>query len=105
MQFIVLEQGFEDVRLNTGTMYDLETLARRLLANFRTIRLPADARPVRPNIQPSDWWATTKALRAEKRVVYDLRDRFRRVLVQHRHRFIDRLRSRRGMAHPHLPAR
>jgi hypothetical protein len=33
----------------------------------------------------------TKTLRAEKRVVYDLRDRLRRVLIQHRHRSIDRL--------------
>jgi hypothetical protein len=30
-----------------------------------------------------------KARRAEKRGVYDLRDRLRRVLTQHRHRFID----------------
>jgi hypothetical protein len=40
MQFIVLEQGFEGVRLNTGTMSDLQTLAATLLANFTTVRIP-----------------------------------------------------------------
>ena len=89
MQFIVLEQGFEGARLNTGTMSDLQTLARHLLANFRTIRLPAEALPVQPNLEPTDWWAMAKARRAEKRVLYDLRDRLRRVLNQHHHRFID----------------
>jgi hypothetical protein len=33
----------------------------------------------------------TKARRAEKRGVYDLRDRLRRVLIQHHHRFMDHL--------------
>jgi hypothetical protein len=86
---IVLEQGFEGVRLNTGTMSDLETLARRILANYRTIRLPAEALPARPNLQPSDWGPLVKARRAEKRVLYNLRDGVRRVLNQHRYRFID----------------
>ena len=45
---IHLEQGFEGTRLNTGTMADLQTLVRHLLANFRTIRLPAEALPVTP---------------------------------------------------------
>ena len=89
MQFIHLEQGFEGVRLNTGTMSDLQTLARHLLANFRTIRLPAEVLPAHPNLQPSDWWAVAKARRDEKRMLYDFRDRLRRVLIQHRHRFID----------------
>ena len=40
MQFIVLEQGFEGVRLNTGTMNGLPTLAATLLANFATVRIP-----------------------------------------------------------------
>ena len=61
-------------------MSDLQTLARHLLANFRTIRLPAEALPVRPNLEPTDWWAVAKARRAEKRVLYDLRDGIRRVL-------------------------
>jgi hypothetical protein len=85
MQSIVLEQGFEGAQLNTDTMSDLQTVARHLLANFRTIRLPAEA----PNLEPTDWWAVAKARRAEKRVLYDLRDRLRRVLNQHRHQFID----------------
>ena len=89
MQFIVLEQGFEGAQLNTGIMSDLQTLASYLLANFRTIRLRAEALPVQPNLEPTDWWAMAKARRAEKRVVYDLRDRLRRVLNQHHHRFID----------------
>jgi hypothetical protein len=89
MQSIVLEQGFEGARLNTCTMSDLQTLARRLLANFRTIRLPAEALPVQPNLQPPDWWAMSKARRAEKRMLYNLRDGIRRVLNQNRHRFID----------------
>jgi hypothetical protein len=70
-------------------MNDLQTLARRLLANFRTIRLPPEAPPERPNLQPPDWWAMAKARRAEKRVLYTLRDDIRRVLDRHRHRFID----------------
>ena len=37
---IVLEQGFEGARLNTGTMSDLPTLAATLLANFATVRIP-----------------------------------------------------------------
>ena len=72
-------------------MTDIETIANSLLANFCTIRLPADWLPTQPNLEPTDWWATTKALRAEKRVVYDLRDRLRRVLIQNRGRFFDRL--------------
>ena len=89
MEFIVLEQGFEGVRLNTGTMSDLQTLVRHLLANFRTIRLPAEVLPAHPNLQPSDWWAVAKARRDEKRMLYNFRDRLRRVLIEHRHRFID----------------
>ena len=77
---IHLEQSFEGARLNTGIVSDLQTLARHLLANFRTIRLPAEALPVRPNLEPTDWWAVAKARRAEKRVLYDLRDGIRRVL-------------------------
>jgi hypothetical protein len=89
MEFIVLEQGFGGACINTGTMSDLQTLVRHLLANFRTIRLPAEALPARPNLQPSDWWAMAKARLAEKRVLYNLRDGIRRVLKQHRHGLID----------------
>jgi hypothetical protein len=72
-------------------MTDIETLANSLLANFRTVRVPADALPTRPDLQPTDWWAMAETQLAEKRVVYNLRDRLRRILIQHRHRFIDRL--------------
>ena len=37
---IVLEQGFEGARLNTGTMSDLQILATTILANFTTARIP-----------------------------------------------------------------
>jgi hypothetical protein len=76
-------------RLNTCAMTDIETLANSLLANFRTIRLPADALPARPDPETTDWWAIAKARRDEKRVLYELRDRLRRALNQHRHQFID----------------
>jgi hypothetical protein len=72
-------------------MTDIETLANDLLANFRTFRLPPEALPARPDPEPTDFWAMAKARRAEKRVLYDLRDRLRRVLIQHRHRFFDHL--------------
>jgi hypothetical protein len=39
MQFIVLEQGFQGARLNTGTMRDLQILAATLLTNFATVRI------------------------------------------------------------------
>ena len=81
MEFIVLEQGFGGACINTGTMSDLQTLVRHLLANFRTIRLPAEALPARPNLQPSDWWAMAKARLAEKRVLYNLRDGIRRSVL------------------------
>ena len=70
-------------------MSDIQTLVRHLLANFRTIRLPAEVPPVCPNVQSCDWWAMAKARRAEKRMLYDFRDRLRRVLILHRHLFID----------------
>jgi hypothetical protein len=72
-------------------MNDIETLANSLLANFRTIRLQAVALPTRPDLQPTEWWEMAKARYAEKRVVYDLRDRLRRILIQHRQRFMDRM--------------
>ena len=37
---IVLEQGFEGARLNTGTISDLQNLAATVLANFTTVRIP-----------------------------------------------------------------
>jgi len=72
-------------------MTDIDTLANSLLANFRTIQLPPEALPTRPVLQPTEWWAMAEARYAEKRVLYDLRDRLRRLLIRHRHRFIDHL--------------
>ena len=81
MQSIVLEQGFEGARLNTVTMSDIQTLARHLLANFLTIRLPAEVPPARPHLQSCDWWAMAKARRAEKRLLYDFRDRLAPIMA------------------------
>jgi hypothetical protein len=74
-------------------MTDIETLANNLLANFRTVRLPPEALPARHNPEPTDWCAMAKARRAEKWVLSDHRDRLRRIQIQHRHRFFDRLES------------
>jgi hypothetical protein len=71
----------------------LAPLANSLLANFRTIRLQAVVLPTRPDLQPTEWWAMAKARYAEKWVLYDLRDRLRRVLIQHRHCYKVVLRS------------
>jgi len=90
-EIIYLGRWFRGAGLNTYAMTDIDTLANVLLANFRTVRLPADALPERPNPEPTEWWPMAKARYAEKRVLYDLRDRLRRVLIQHRHRFIDHL--------------
>ena len=88
-QFIVLEQGFEGAQLNTRAMTDIETLTRKLLANYRTFHLPAEPLPAPPNPPPVDWWWAAKARRAEKRTLYATRDRIRRILNQHRQPFID----------------
>ena len=53
---IHLEQGFEATRLNTGTMTDLVTLAAHLLANFRTVRIPASGRQE----GHADWWTMVR---------------------------------------------
>ncbi len=67
-------------------MTDLAALAATLLANFRTVRIPASERPEGP---PTDWWAMAKARRADSRAAYASRDRLRRLLVEHgHHRFL-----------------
>jgi hypothetical protein len=72
-------------------MSDPATLAATLLANFRTVHIPASDRA---EGQPTDWWAMAKARRAESRAAYACRDRLRRNLVQHGyHRFLDHLES------------
>jgi len=72
-------------------MPDIQTIASSLVANFRTIRVPPEALPARPDPEPTDWWAMAKVRREEKRVLYDLRDRHRRAFIQHYHRFLDHL--------------
>jgi hypothetical protein len=84
------EQAPEAIRLNTTMMTDLTALAATLLANFRTFRIPAPDDHQRPS---DDWWMTAKARRAEKRAAYACRDRLRRELTDHGHRFLDRLEA------------
>ena len=85
---IHLEQGFEATRLNTGTMTDLATLAAHLLANFRTVRIPASGRQE----GHADWWTMVKARGAANRAAYAYRDRLCQELVEHGcRRFLDRM--------------
>ena len=85
---IHLEQGFEATRLNTGTMTDLATLAAHLLANFRTVRIPASGRQE----GHADWWTMVKARGAAHRAAYAYRDRLCQELVEHGCRcFLDRM--------------
>jgi hypothetical protein len=69
---------------------DLTALAATLLANFRTVRIPAPDDLQRPS---DDLWVTAKARRAKKRAVYACRDRRRRTLTDHGHSFLDRLEA------------
>ena len=81
-------------RLNTSTMTDLLTLAAKMLANFRTIRIPRseDSSP-RPQTH-SDFWQAAKARMADRRAVYAYRDELRATLIEHGHRrFFDRLEA------------
>jgi hypothetical protein len=73
-------------------MTDIETLTKKLLANFRTIRIPTEPFSTPSNSPPGDWWWTmAKARRAEKRAICDRRDSIRRVLNRHRQPFLDYL--------------
>ena len=70
-------------------MTDLAHLAATLLANFRTISIPAKNEEPSPS---GDWWGAVKARRAEKREVYAYRDHIRGQLVRHgHHRFLHHL--------------
>ena len=85
---IHLEQGFGANRINTGTMTNLTTLGDTLLANFRTLHIPATERG---RSHPADCWAMVRARRAEHLAAYARRDQLRRALVQHGYRcFLDR---------------
>ena len=69
-------------------MTDLATLADNLLANFRTVRIPASERQE----GYADWWTMVKARRAAHRAVHARRDRLCQGLVQHGYRcFLDRM--------------
>jgi hypothetical protein len=70
-------------------MTDLASIATTLLANFATIRIPAqnDAADL-----SGDWWGAAKVWRTEKRAVRAYRDELRAALVAHGHRqFLDYL--------------
>jgi hypothetical protein len=69
---------------------DLTALAATLLANFRTVRIPA---PDDLQRSPDDWWGSVRARRAEKRAAHACRDRLRRTLTDHGHPFLDRLEA------------
>jgi hypothetical protein len=69
---------------------DLTALAAMLLANFRTVRIPA---PDDHQCPSDDWWGSAKARRAEKRAAYACRDRLRGELTDHGHPFLDRLEA------------
>jgi hypothetical protein len=83
-------------------MTDLPTLAATLLANYRTIRVPASGdhskasedhcgQPTRP---PPDWFQTVKARRAARRAAEIYRCHLRRELVEHGyHRFFHHLEA------------
>jgi hypothetical protein len=73
-------------------MTDIETLTKKLLANFRTFDVAAEPLPTPPNPRPADWWWTmAKARVTQQGAVFAFRDGIRRVLYQHRHRFLDHL--------------
>ena len=70
-------------------MTDLASLAAALLANFRTVVIPAQEDDPNPS---GDWWGTVKGRQAEKRAVYAYRDHIRDELVRHGHnRFLQHL--------------
>lgn len=70
-------------------MTDLASIAEALLANFRTVRIPAQTDDRNPL---ADWLAIAKAHRAEKRAIYAYRDHICSELVRHgQRRFLHRL--------------
>ena len=71
-------------------MTDLASLADILLANFRTVPIPA---PEPIQTKPGDWFATAKVRLAEKRAVEAFRDRIRRVLADHGYRCLHHLEA------------
>ena len=96
MQFIVLEQGFEGTRLNTGAMTDLPTLAAILLANFATVRIPrCESLWISSVPDPSPkhrYRLLSRALVGENLIISCHRQHFRHHLLEQGHRaFFDRI--------------
>jgi hypothetical protein len=73
----------------------LSTLAATLLANFRTIRLPASEDALAKSVPTrANWFQIAKARRAKRLAVDAYRDRIRRELVGHgHHRFFHHLEA------------
>ena len=70
-------------------MTDLLTLAAKMLANFRTIRIPSSEDGLQTH---SDFWQAAKARMADRRAAYAYRDELRAAMVEHGHRrFFDHL--------------
>jgi hypothetical protein len=70
--------------------HDTSALAATLLANFRTIRFPPTEEYFPRSPAHWDWWQAAKARRADRRAVFDYRQRLRCELVEHGHRhFLD----------------
>ena len=69
-------------------MIDADTLADNLLANFRTIRIPADTLPSYGKPLPAGWFASARANRVDKLSVYDRRNALRDALLRRGHKVI-----------------
>ena len=90
MRTIYLGQQFRGVRLNTGTMTDIQALAAALLANFRTIHFQPSEECFPRSQAHWDWWQAAKVRRADRQAVYDYRQRLRYELIAHgHHQFLD----------------
>jgi hypothetical protein len=93
---IVLEQGFEGVQLNTGTMSDLQILTATLPTNFARVRIPRCESLWLPSVwDPSPKLRHTlqsRALTHETFIMSCHRQRLRHRLVEQGHRtFFDRI--------------
>jgi hypothetical protein len=92
MRTIYLGQQFRGVRLNTGTMTDIQALAAALLANFRTIHFQPSEECFPRAPTHWDWWESAKVRRADRQAVYHYRQRLRNELIAHgHHQFLDRV--------------
>lgn len=72
-------------------MSDLQTLAAKMLTNFRTSHLCSEDGLPRSQTH-SDWWQAAKARIAYRRAVRAFRDELRADLIEHgHHQFFDHL--------------